>query len=68
MEKAVFVAGCLSLLQIAEGSGRMMVVAVGMNSQFGKLKSMLAKPREETPLQVKLGKVANSSARAVHAS
>ncbi|KAJ4462325.1 ion-transporting P-type ATPase [Paratrimastix pyriformis] len=45
--------------KIAEGSGLMLTTAVGMNSQFGKLKAMLSKPREDTPLQVKLGKVAN---------
>ncbi len=42
----------LSGCQITAGSGRMVVVAVGVNSIWGEIKSRLATEEEDTPLQV----------------
>ncbi|KAJ4456884.1 putative Calcium-transporting ATPase 8; plasma membrane-type [Paratrimastix pyriformis] len=42
--------------KVGEGIGKMVVTAVGMSSQFGILKSALVKPREQTALQVALGR------------
>jgi len=40
--------------KINEGTGAMLVLATGVNSQYGKLKTVLQKEDEETPLQQKL--------------
>lgn len=44
----------LSTPQIVQGAGRMLVVAVGPNSQWGAVKATLQAPSDETPLQEKL--------------
>eukprot|EP01121_Diplochlamys_sp_Union-15-3_P014953 TRINITY_DN4845_c0_g1_i3.p1 TRINITY_DN4845_c0_g1~~TRINITY_DN4845_c0_g1_i3.p1 ORF type:complete len:1069 (-),score=250.89 TRINITY_DN4845_c0_g1_i3:1-3207(-) len=50
------VSGC----KVGEGSGKMLVIAVGSNCQWGKLKALLVKDEEpETPLQEKLDKLAD---------
>lgn len=41
------ISGC----KILEGTGKMVVLAVGVNSQFGILKSQLQSNNDETPLQ-----------------
>ena len=38
-----------------EGTGEMLVLAVGSNSQYGKLKLKIQQDPDETPLQAKLG-------------
>jgi Ca2+-transporting ATPase len=43
---------------VTEGVGRMLVVAVGAHSQKGKIKALLQKEQEDTPLQEKLEIVA----------
>jgi Ca2+-transporting ATPase len=43
---------------VTEGVGRMLVVAVGPHSQKGKIKALLQKDQEDTPLQEKLEIVA----------
>lgn len=40
--------------KILEGTGTMLVLATGKNSQFGKLKSVLQTEEDDTPLQQKL--------------
>jgi len=48
----------LSGTQAAEGNGRMLVTAVGMNSEWGITYAKLIVPPEETPLQESLGDLA----------
>ncbi|GAM27234.1 hypothetical protein SAMD00019534_104090 [Acytostelium subglobosum LB1] len=50
----------LSGCQITEGRCEMLVIAVGVNSQWGKLKSLLEVPDSDTPLTVKLESLAES--------
>eukprot|EP01133_Synstelium_polycarpum_P008414 gene8414-9896_t len=50
----------LSGCQILEGRCDMMVLAVGVNSQWGKLKSLLETPDSETPLTTKLESLAEA--------
>ena len=45
--------------KIMEGTGMMVVGAVGMNSQSGILKSKLQEEEDETPLQLKLAAMAD---------
>ncbi|KAM0884018.1 hypothetical protein ACQ4PT_031255 [Festuca glaucescens] len=46
--------------KVLDGSGQMLVTAVGMRTQWGKLMAALTEGgNDETPLQVKLGGVAN---------
>lgn len=40
--------------KIMEGTGEMLVLAVGVNSQYGKLKLKIQQDPDETPLQAKL--------------
>uniref|UniRef100_A0ACD6A3B3 Uncharacterized protein n=1 Tax=Avena sativa TaxID=4498 RepID=A0ACD6A3B3_AVESA len=50
----------LSGTKVLDGSGQMLVTAVGMRTQWGKLMAALTEGgNDETPLQVKLGGVAN---------
>lgn len=48
----------ISGTSVTEGVGRMLVVAVGVHSQKGKIKALLQKEQEDTPLQEKLEIVA----------
>jgi len=50
----------LSGCQVLEGSANMIVVAVGMHSQWGKLKLLLQSPNSDTPLTQKLEKLAET--------
>ena len=45
--------------KVLEGVGTYLVTSVGQNSSYGKILMSLQHPSEETPLQVKLGKLAN---------
>jgi len=45
-------------LQITEGSGRMLVTAVGVDSEWGKTMALVAGEVAETPLQLSLGTLA----------
>lgn len=45
--------------KVLEGVGTYLVTSVGVNSSFGKIMMGLQTENEETPLQVKLGKMAN---------
>lgn len=49
-----------NVLQITEGSGRILVVAVGENSEWGKTLSLVSGEGDETPLQEKLGELAGA--------
>ena len=42
-----------------EGTGSMLILAVGKNSQYGKLKMKIQGSNDETPLQEKLSVLAN---------
>jgi len=53
----------LSSTMVVEGTGRMLVVAVGSHSQAGKTMDLLNKPVEDTPLQVKLEGLADQIAK-----
>lgn len=44
----------ISSSKILEGTGKMVVLAVGENSQYGILKKKIAAPEDDTPLQIKL--------------
>lgn len=50
----------LSGCQVADGSGRMLVTAVGVNSEWGRTLSKLTEKNEDTPLQEKLDDMAKS--------
>ena len=45
--------------KVLEGVGTYLVTSVGQNSSYGKILMSLRHPTESTPLQVKLGKLAN---------
>ena len=45
--------------KVLEGVGTYLVTSVGVNSSFGKVMMSLQTENEDTPLQVKLGKMAN---------
>ena len=45
--------------KVLEGVGTYLVTSVGQNSSYGKILMSLQHPSENTPLQVKLGKLAN---------
>lgn len=49
---------CRAGTSVAEGSGRMLVVAVGPHSEWGKTMALVAVEAEDTPLQCKLGALA----------
>jgi len=49
---------CRSGTQVTEGSGKILVIAVGENSEWGKTLSLVAVESDETPLQEKLGELA----------
>jgi len=53
----------ISGTSVLEGVGRMLVLAVGPNSQKGKIKALLEKEQDETPLQEKLEIVADAIGR-----
>ncbi|KAH3766666.1 calcium-translocating P-type ATPase [Pelomyxa schiedti] len=53
----------LSSTMVVEGIGKMMVVCVGPHSQSGKTLSLLNRPVEDTPLQVKLESLADQIAK-----
>jgi Ca2+-transporting ATPase len=40
--------------QVLQGTGTMVVLAVGTNSQYGRIQMKLSMPEDETPLQQKL--------------
>ena len=50
------ICGC----QVLEGRGKILVIAVGPNSQWGKLKALAEKDSEETPLQQHLKELADT--------
>lgn len=65
----------ISSSMVMEGTGTMLVAAVGKNSYYGKLKMKIQQDQEETPLQQKLtiladqvGKVGMFSAAATFAA
>ena len=45
--------------KVLEGVGKYLVTSVGLNSSFGKVMTSLQAENEETPLQVKLARMAN---------
>ena len=47
-----------SALQVSEGSGSMVVIAVGLNSEYGKTMSLVMTEAEDTPLQETLAVLA----------
>lgn len=48
-------------LQVTDGSGHMLVVAVGVNSEWGKTLELVGEAGDdETPLQEKLGVLATA--------
>lgn len=49
----------ISSSKILEGTGKMVVLAIGEHSQYGILKKTLVQEEDETPLQIKLGDLAN---------
>lgn len=49
----------ISSSKILEGTGKMVVLAVGENSQYGILKKKIAAPEDDTPLQIKLSDLAD---------
>jgi len=49
----------ISSSKVLEGTGRMLVLAIGENSQYGILQKTLVKESEETPLQAKLATLAD---------
>ena len=49
----------IAILQVSEGSGKALVVAVGLNSEWGKTMTLMETAGEDsTPLQAKLEVVA----------
>lgn len=51
---------CLSRLQVTEGSGQVLVLAVGEHSDWGRTMTLVMGESEDTPLQEKLGWLATS--------
>ena len=52
---------CAASRQVSEGSGRMLVVAVGPQSEWGKTMALVGEAGDsETPLQERLGWMATS--------
>ena len=49
----------ISSSKVLEGTGKMLVLAVGEHSQYGILQKTLVKESEETPLQTKLATLAD---------
>ncbi|GMH44859.1 hypothetical protein BSKO_12811 [Bryopsis sp. KO-2023] len=49
---------CRSGTQVTEGSGKVLLIAVGKNSEWGKTLSLVSGEGDETPLQEKLGELA----------
>eukprot|EP00762_Andalucia_godoyi_P006904 ANDGO_08331.mRNA.1 Putative calcium-transporting ATPase 11 len=54
----------LSGTQVADGTGRMLVLAVGENSEWGLTVAKLVKDPEDTPLQIKLDALATQIGKA----
>ena len=54
-ENCWLISGC----KIMEGTGSILILAVGKNSQYGKLKLKIQGSNDETPLQEKLTVLAN---------
>jgi Ca2+-transporting ATPase len=52
-ESPFLLSGC----KVSRGVGKMLAIAVGVNSEWGKTLAGLTKPAEETPLQEKLEKL-----------
>ena len=50
-------------LQVTEGCGRVLVIAVGVNSEWGKTMAMCQSEPGETPLQQQLEKMAGGIAK-----
>lgn len=48
----------ISSSRVLEGTGLMIVMAVGRNSYYGKLKIKIQQDVDETPLQIKLSTLA----------
>ncbi len=46
------------ILQVTEGSGKVLVTAVGVNSEWGKTMALVAGTSHDTPLQEALGTLA----------
>jgi Ca2+-transporting ATPase len=53
----------ISGAKVLEGVGTYVVTSVGVNSSFGKIMMSMRTEPEETPLQVKLGKMAGAIAK-----
>mmetsp|Transcript_8941 Transcript_8941/g.29390 ORF Transcript_8941/g.29390 Transcript_8941/m.29390 type:complete len:1038 (+) Transcript_8941:510-3623(+) len=51
---------CRSGTQVTEGSGVVLIVAVGEHSEWGHTLALVVKEHEDTPLQEKLGDLANN--------
>lgn len=51
------------MLQVTEGCGRVLVLAVGVNSEWGKTMAMCQSEPGETPLQQQLEKMAGGIAK-----
>ena len=49
---------CRSGTQVTEGSGRVLIIAVGEHSEWGQTLALVTGDTEETPLQEKLGDLA----------
>jgi len=49
---------CRSGTQVTEGTGKVLVIAVGQNSEWGRTLALVAGDSDETPLQEKLGELA----------
>ena len=52
------------MLQVSEGSGSMVVIAVGLNSEYGKAMSLVMPEAEDTPLQETLAVLAAAIGKA----
>eukprot|EP01126_Amoeba_proteus_P007992 TRINITY_DN1292_c0_g2_i3.p1 TRINITY_DN1292_c0_g2~~TRINITY_DN1292_c0_g2_i3.p1 ORF type:complete len:1024 (+),score=224.20 TRINITY_DN1292_c0_g2_i3:30-3074(+) len=49
----------LSGCAVVSGTGTMIVISTGMNSEYGRLKSMIEREHDDTPLQVRLAEMAD---------
>ncbi|MBE3041801.1 HAD-IC family P-type ATPase, partial [Candidatus Bathyarchaeota archaeon] len=49
--------------QVSEGTGTFLVTAVGVHSSYGRTTMSLRTEQEDTPLQMKLGRLANAIAK-----
>ena len=63
LDPARYVVGAEDMLQVTEGCGRVLVLAVGVNSEWGKTMAMCQSEPGETPLQQQLEKMAGGIAK-----